>query len=518
MECKGVLERMRIRFFHRGALALMALVLALALPAASLGETVFAMAGFDGDDATHDWATNGFFTRMQQRTGVAFTFEQYNDYQKWTARKTEMFATGELPDVFFKAELTTDELIRYTDSGQLIDLKPLLEANAPNLWALLQEHPDWLAAITLPSGKIGALPTLTERPSQNAMWINQTWLDALGLETPTDAAGLREVLEAFRTRDPNRNGQRDEIPLTFNGVWDLKFLLHAYGLIANDYNICLDDAGQVRFVADQDAFFEALSWIKGLWDDGLLYEYGFSTADTIRTVTDENASEIYGVMLARNPMTLIPYKQSKDYRLLMPLQYNGKQVYRDFFGSVVRGTFAITSKCEDPAALLAWVDTLYSQEGAIEAYAGAEGVDYRWNADGTWSFVQDEATVSAAITQLVIYDTGSMPWLFPTGFDASYHNDDVKLINDQLDALAEVVVRPFPEYTLTAEQREWVVAKQNVLGLYVDEYMGRWIQGQIPLDAESIAEYKLGLEERGLSEFVAFWQQIADGLETGGTN
>ena len=335
----------------RRTLALLGLMMILALPQAALGEGAFTMAGFDGDNGTHVWETNGFFARMEKRTGVSFTFEQHSDYAAWNARKDAMFAAGELPDVFFKAELTTDELIRYTESGQLVDLAPLLEANAPNLWALLQQHPDWLAAITLPSGKIGALPTLNTLPSQHAMWINQTWLDNLGLAAPTDAESFREVLRAFLTQDPNRNGKQDEIPLTFNGVWDLKFLLHAFGLAGNDYNLYLDEAGQVRFVPLEEAYPAALAYLRSLYEEKLLYQYGFNTADTLRTVTDENTAETYGVVLGASPMQLIPYAHSKDYVLLMPLQYEGKQVYRDLFGPVTRGTFAITSACADPAAL-----------------------------------------------------------------------------------------------------------------------------------------------------------------------
>ena len=44
------------------------------------------------------------------------------------------------------------------------------------------------------------------------MWINQTWLDELGLEPPVDFESLLDVLTAFQTKDPNLNGKQDEIP------------------------------------------------------------------------------------------------------------------------------------------------------------------------------------------------------------------------------------------------------------------------------------------------------------------
>ena len=195
-----------------------------------MAEGAFTMAGYDGENSTHDWNTNGFFLRMQERTGLTFTFDQYTSLEKWQAAKEAMFAPGgELPDVLFKAALTTEEMIRYSDSGQLIDLGPLLEENAPNLWALLEAHPDWREAITLPNGKIVALPAIQELAPQNAMWINQAWLDRLGLEAPTDWDSLRQVLTAFRDRDPNGNGRRDEIPVCLPGAVGAEVLLPCLG-------------------------------------------------------------------------------------------------------------------------------------------------------------------------------------------------------------------------------------------------------------------------------------------------
>ena len=116
----------------RRALGLLLGLMLVVLPAFSSAENAFTMAGFDGKDSTRTWEGNGFFTRMEARTGLSFTFQQYNDAAAWQAAKDAMFAHGgELPDVLFKAALTTDELIRYTESGQLIDLLPLLEENAP---------------------------------------------------------------------------------------------------------------------------------------------------------------------------------------------------------------------------------------------------------------------------------------------------------------------------------------------------------------------------------------------------
>lgn len=486
--------------------------LLLALAPAAMAEGNFVMAGYDGEGSTHDWNTNGFFVRMQERTGLTFTFDQYTSLEKWQEAKDAMFAPGgELPDVLFKAALTTPELIRYSDSGQLIDLGPLLEENAPNLWALLEAHPDWREAITLPSGKIAALPAIQELAPQNAMWINQTWLERLGLEAPTDWESLREVLTAFRDRDPNGNGKRDEIPFAFLGPWELKFFSHAWGVAASDYNIYLDEAGQVHYWPAEESFWEMALALREFYQEGLLDPDGFITADALRRITDEDAEAVYGVFFAPTPVNLVPYDMSVDYALLEPLVFEEKQIYRDLCGEVTRGTFAITSACEDPAALLAWVDVLYTEEGAIAALAGTEGEDYVVGEDGSWTWKGGlEAMTASTLSELSVYDTGDMPWLFPDAFYDRYDEDNVQRVNGELRKLNACVVEPFPVYTLTEEESARALELQSQLGPYVDETLARVVLGE--LDADEAQTFVEGLEERGMQEMIDLWQSVAGRL------
>ncbi|MEA4998472.1 MAG: hypothetical protein VB087_03695 [Candidatus Limiplasma sp.] len=487
------------------------LALAIFTPFQALAATV-SLAGFDGENSNHDWNTNAFFTRMQARTGVTFAFEQYNTYAEWQTAKARMFSGGVLPEVLFKAELTTREQIDYAAQGKLLNLLPLLPDNAPNLWTLLEAHPDWLAAITLPDGKVVALPTLNTQPTQNAMWINTQWLKQLGLPMPTDLPSLSEVLRAFRDGDPNQNGKRDEIPLAYLGPWELKFLAHAVGLVANDYNLYLDGAGMVCFMPQEDAYFSLLTWLTDAYAEGLLDPHGFTTADTLRTVTDDTAPMTYGMFFGPSPMNLLPGKAGAQYSLLPPLAWQGKQVYRDLYGGVTRGTFALTSACLDPAAMLRWVDVLYSEHGAIEAMAGLAGQDHLLSADGSWTYAGDMQTQSNYILYgLSLYDTGNMPWLFPTDFYSRYQNEDIRRWQAEYQSLAAFTVVPFPIVSLTPAQEDAIAPLQAALGRYVDESLARFVLGEWDVrDPAAVAAYRQGLAERGLDAFLAQWQSIAD--------
>ena len=493
---------------------LLGLLIAIVLCATPiLSAAALTMAGFDGEGSNHIWSENEFFKRMETRTGLSFTFDEYTSREQWQAAKDKMFSSGELPDVLFKAALSIDEQIAYSNAGLLVDLLPLLPDNAPNLWALLEARPDWLAAITLPNGKVAALPTINPLSMQNAMWINQNWLDELKLETPADWDSLIGVLTAFRDKDPNQNGKKDEIPLSFLGPWDLKFLSHAFGLVCNDYNVYVDDAGQVRFISDHENFVEFVKEFTSLYKQGLLDPDGFTNADALRSVTKDDATVTYGMFFGPNPFTLFTVTLGDQFSLLEPLVYNDAQVYRDLFGPIATGSFAITSACEDPAELLAWVDILYSKDGAVEAMAGLEGENYIWNEDGTWQYAVDLQTNSSFVLyDLSVYDTGNMPWLSPLDFYAAFDTANLRKTTDELLSLQKYVVSPFPYYyVLTPAQRAYLDPMQFALGTYVDESIARFVLGEWDIHSgDDVAAFYSGLSERGLKDFLTFWQEIYD--------
>ena len=48
-------------------------------------------------------------------------------------------------------------------------------------------------------------------------WINQTWLDNLGLEMPTTPEELYTVLKAFKEQDANGNGDPGDVDVEYLG-------------------------------------------------------------------------------------------------------------------------------------------------------------------------------------------------------------------------------------------------------------------------------------------------------------
>lgn len=486
-------------------------VLLLLTTVASCEETQFRMSGFDGESGNHDWNNNLFFSRMEEMTNVSFHFNQFNDKKQWEAYLKEILQGNEKTDVLFKAELTDEETMVLYEAGVLIDLRPYIETAAPSLNALLKKHPEWEKAITLPDGAIVALPCLNLLQSNDAMWINNKWLNTLHLEAPATAEELTEVLRAFRDGDPNTNGKADEIPLSFVSMWELRFLGHAFGINTNDYYVTADDQGQVTSPLTEQNYRDFISWLHLLWDEKLLSHDGFSTTDSVRQITDKNATMTYGMFLSPSPIMLIPENALNQYSLLEPLEFEGQKIYRDLLGDVIRGTFAITTACDDPARILSWIDTLYTDQGSNMALYGMEDTEYVWNEKGYWQWNDTmENVINKIMPGATIGEGGVVPAYITADHQLKYDDDTTRSTVEQLNELKQYSVLPLPQMILEPEKAKEIADTQAVLSPYVEDTLAAFVVGDIELTDENWDIFMDGLKENGLEKMITLWQNVMD--------
>ena len=484
--------------------------------AAAQSQTSFLMAGFDTEASGHDWDNNLFFRRREQQSGIVFGFRQFHDAREYKLFLEQLVRGEESVDVLFKASLTRQEIQHLYQQGLLIDLAPYLSSDMPQLSALLDEHPEWRTAITLPDGSIPALPQLNQLLTNNAIWINTRWLRALQLDVPTTAEELTQVLRAMRSSDPNRNGKQDEIPLEFTGLWDLRYLGHAFGLVADDYYLYTGEDGQVKsiLVSEQNRAF--LEWLRLLWNERLMDRNGFSTADASRKISDNNAAVTYGIVMGPSALNMISSNASQDYELLMPLKYEGQQKYRSLMGDLVTGTFAVTNSCKDVHTVLQWVDYLYGEEGMFLAYAGLEGEEYTRASDGKWFWNDDPQTVTnLVLTEDTIGEGASIPGLVTAEYQLSYDDAQTAKVVQELKDLSELSVLPVPILYLSEEQAAEIDSFWPALSEYAETTMTWFVTGDMELNDENWSSFCKRVEELGLSRLITVYQTALD-LQHGG--
>ena len=398
------------------------------------------------------------------------------------------------------------------EAGVLIDLRPYLKDHAPNLWALLQEHPEWQADITLPDGAIVALPYIDELQYNNLMWINVDWLDNLDLETPTTEEELLNVLRAFKKEDANGNGkENDEIPLCFSSMWDLRFLAHAFGINANDYYVTLNNDGKVTECLTSDANYDFLLWLRTMYDEGLLDLNGFTNLNSLNNKKSEDADVVYGMMLISSPAERVHTKYLNQYETLLPLKHEGSQIYRDLTGDIVRGAFAITSACEDPAKMVAWVDVLYTEKGFILAEVGKENEEFLWVDEDSWKWIDSSETLLArTLPQSTIGAGATVPGRDFYEFQMKVDEKETVRIMQEMLKCNGYATMPYPLVWLTEEEQKRVNELVLKVGSYAEQQMVWFIAGDEPLNDKNWDKFCDKVYDLGMQDMLDIWQTAAD--------
>lgn len=454
----------------------------------------------------------------QKKTGINLNFEDVPT-QGFAERKNLAFASNDLPDFFFRSALSPMETIKYGTAGQLIPLEGLIDKYAPNFKALMDKYPEIKDDITYPDGHIYTLPmVVTTKPSLVQInWINQAWLNKLGLSMPQTPDELINVLKAFRDQDPNGNGKQDEIPLSSDtgGAADdaasmplVNEFAGSFGLDRQfEYDANVDN-GKVHLWAADDNYKQELQFLNQLWEQKLIDPQYF-TQTQAQYLAKMTAGQ-FGVMLWGNDNPFAAH--AADYKALPPLKGpNGDQKFA-LMQPLTKafGAFAITSADKYPEQTMRWVDYFYSQEGSTFIRYGEEGKTFNYDSTGEAQFVDsiaksDKPDVTAC-KDVTPFCGGAFPhWL---------NDKNDSLVNDAGTTAAAEVLDPYlPDVKYGPLLFDQKTAKEvdtlrSDIDAYVKEQSTKFITGEIGFDKWD--QYVNTLKKMNLDHLQDLYQQAFD--------
>ena len=454
-----------------------------------------------------------------------------------TERKNLLFASNDLPDAFMAADLKDYEIMTYGADGLLIPLNDYLVPEImPNLCKVLEVRPSILPILTMPDGNIYTLPTVGEMgfigddgknyqidiiPQFNI--INVDWLNKLKLEMPTTMDELYDVLVAFRDQDPNGNGKKDEIPLSFifdNWTAGMTSFFAGFGFTDyNDpgqaaYHRALVD-GQVLYNGVRDEYRDAIAYLSKWYQEGLIDIEVFSQDAAKYISKGKNEEVILGAYVWWEIPEVVGSDRADMYALMPMLSGpEGKlTVNLRETAPVSRRDFAITRKCQDPTTLLKWVDQLYDPIIGMQADYGPIGDFFEAEPDESGVYVnkipaagttegemKEIMRLNAPIAQLSDY-YGKFFYMEPRALE-------------RLDILRDFYMpyvsdpTAYPTVTYTAEETEIINDLFSDIKNVTSEMTATWMtNGNI--DAEWDA-YVAQLESMGLNDLIKVWQDAYD--------
>ncbi len=349
-----------------------------------------------------DYETNEFTQFMEDKTGVHINWETIPE-QAQEEKLNLILASGDYPDVFFGLGLNDNKLTQYgVDEELLLPLNGLIDDYMPNLQKVLEEVPGSKGSITSTNGKIYGLPSFNicfHCVNSNKMWVYKPWLDALGMEMPKTTDEFYAMLKAFRDKDPNGNGKKDEVPFagatrSWHGTADL-FLLNSF--VYTDINSRIDvspdrfvgfyvDNGKIKTDSDTPAFRDGLRYLHKLYDEGLLFPGSFTqTQEQLVQLVEGSDEPVVGVTVGGwgGIFSNFGGERYSQFRPLAPLAGpDGVQNTPSFLAEPQPGQFVLSTTCKNPEAAVKWADYLYSAEGTLNARNGKEGVGWKWAKEG----------------------------------------------------------------------------------------------------------------------------------------
>lgn len=353
-----------------------------------------------------------WLTRLEDACGIEVEWQQIT--ADWGEKKSVMFAGGDIPDVLFKATSTTDFV---TYNGLFESFTPYIDGGEmPNVAKMFEDHPELRAMSSDENGDIFGLPnykSLWPR-SGRGFYINQVWLDNLGLDTPTTMDELEEVLIAFRDGDPNGNGDTtDEIPMDFEGICIYFLACFGVPLMNESGNFFVED-GTVKNYRVDERYKEYMIWLQRLYKEGLINEevltQDYSKYQAL--ARGEGSTAKVGVTIGWETGDRFGNELAEQYVSLPALpphaDSNKDEVYWAYYtdgDSVNAATVAMSANCKNKAEAVKFIDSFYEEKTSLQVlFGGMNDVDncIQDNGDGTYTVLPPADPE---------YDPGTWKWM-----------------------------------------------------------------------------------------------------------
>lgn len=338
-------------------------------------------------DYVEDHKDNVYTKTIEERANVNLEFT-YLPAVDSDDKLNIMVSTGEkLPDVYV-GSLSNAVAKSYGDAGALLNVQPYYEQGlAVNVDKAVAAFPDWnlLTNITNADGSIYAIPKIQTSPSNETkykMWVNEAWLENLGLSVPTTTDEFYEMLKAFKEKDANGNGDAtDEIPFITSTGWGgtaTKYLTNAF-VFEGDGDMFLLKDGHVSVSYIQDEWFNAVEYLKKLCDEGLLAKESFTYSNTDLLAVAGTDEDVVGCMT--NSSLAFMGAANDPYRLryicIDPLTGPEGVKYTAYAQSATNGQWHVTTYAENPELCFRVGDMQFTEEFFLLGRFGVENENWQ---------------------------------------------------------------------------------------------------------------------------------------------
>lgn len=461
-------------------------------------------------------------------------------------RKNLMMNSGELPDLMWNMNFTTDELTRYgmQDGLFLACDEYISEELTPNLNSYLTD--EVLSAIKTPDGHIYSLPNIKDESenalSYNRYFVNGEYLAAAEIEAPRTLDDFTAAMYKLKEADVTGVGSENFYPI--GGGMEVRsstpYLLNALGYNVNGENYygldpVLRDGEVVIPMYDMEVYKEFLTLMNQYYNDGIINPNFFTIEVTESDAQLHNGQTgVYGTVVyttgletwsewdACYPLTSSWQEEPEGYNSV-PLSVGGYVISADTeYPELCMRLADIFYDATDCRAF--WAGTGEGSEYDYEGYVLAEFYNGNWGINSEklpegysgWTYALEylhgsmlqfgSYNTREAIVNMASSNGADLPYDVKKTYDV-VGNPDHQWRQEMWDKVMDYIDYGYPAiYYAGEETSNKIVDLMTVIEPYAKEQVALFITGG--RDLSEVDEFVKELEGMGMAELLQIYQDI----------
>ena len=204
-----------------------------------------------------------------------------NDSQ-YDTNVSMVISMGSLPDIMVVS--SQDEIEQLVEAGLIEDLtESYNNCISDRIRKMYESYGDSLKDMVTYDGKIMALPETNITDGPNLVWLRKDWMDKLGLSAPHTINDVVNIVKRFISEDPGNNGvdasgKPNTVGLAvdtdvtgecgYSSEFLLDIIFACFGAYPKQW--IMNDDGEIVYGSVTDEAKEALSYISGLYNQGVI--------------------------------------------------------------------------------------------------------------------------------------------------------------------------------------------------------------------------------------------------------
>lgn len=379
-----------------------------------------------------DYENNGWTRYLQDNTGIDIEFYFLPSNGTEAIQKLELLVSSnsELPDVIYNLYISSNMRHNYGAQGYFLPINDYLNKYSYYFDEMLaKENSNIVNNIKKlglsPDGNQYGFVNYSNAPTDRCytqMHMNVNWLNKLNLKKPTTTDELYEVLLAFRDRDPNQNGLKDEIPLYGTTTWSTKVDLTLLQCFTywNEDGLHVKD-GELFPLFTTDAYREGIAYMARLCAENLLSPLSFTqSSEQARVLLNppKDSPELVGTICGYQLFYFTAGEEDHKYSYeAIPLLLNPYGTTNAMYSQPgISYPFFITKYCKTPEIAFRWLDFQMSDESMMSARFGIKGKDWDYVEKGSMESMFSGIGKTADRRLFANVNGGTSTWATPCGY------------------------------------------------------------------------------------------------------